>query len=231
MPAGDRKRYRKNKRNYKRLFYKKRPYRMTRIARQPRLGVASQQMVTLRYVDNLVLDPTIATIASHMYNCNGVYDPDQTGVGHQPRMFDQWMTFYSHCVVIGSKITIHALNAGTTGASNQIVGVRISPNTTSYAVPNEYLEDEWSKYKTLGLTGAGQQTITHKFSPKTFLGRSKPLSDPQLKNSASANCTENAFFDVFACSINGSDDPSGVDVLVVIDYICMFIEPLHVGQS
>lgn len=65
---------------------------------------------------------------------NSLYDPDQTGVGDQPTGFDQWMNFYDHYDVQGSKIKLTIDNkqysAGVTPPLSMIV--TIFPSTGYY---------------------------------------------------------------------------------------------------
>ena len=69
------------------------------------------QVSKLRYVEEVYIDassPTVATngIAYNTFRANGCHDPNMTGVGHQPRGWDQHKDLYNEYVVLGSKITI-----------------------------------------------------------------------------------------------------------------------------
>ena len=44
---------------------------------------------TLRYQETLSLSSTSGSLFGYIYNLNGLYDPNHTGVGHQPLYFDQ----------------------------------------------------------------------------------------------------------------------------------------------
>ena len=45
-----------------------------------------------------------------VFSGNGLYDPDVSGVGHQPLGFDQWMTLYNRYRVYASRIVVNVVN-------------------------------------------------------------------------------------------------------------------------
>lgn len=42
----------------------------------------------------------------HQFSLNSLFDPDQTGVGHQPRTYDEWSAFYKSYRVNGCKLEL-----------------------------------------------------------------------------------------------------------------------------
>ena len=65
-------------------------------------------VTTVRYADVVNLSITSGAFASQVFSCNGLFDPDVTGTGHQPLYFDQLIALYQHYNVMSSKITIRA---------------------------------------------------------------------------------------------------------------------------
>lgn len=183
----------------------------------------------LRYVENFQVDPGASGLAgSYVFDAGGIYDPNVTSTGHQPRGFDQLMAMYDHYVVIGSQCTL-TITASSSDNVNQIAGLALRDGPSTDTDPNDYLE--------AGTVRSGHLTNEMKtrvfklgYSPKRFLGRSKPLADPDLKGSSSANPTESAYFHCFSAGLN-STNPSALDCTVVIDYLVVFIEPKDVAQS
>jgi len=49
---------------------------------------------------------------TYVYCQNGLYDPDITGVGHQPRGFDQLEELYTRYYVYAARFDVTVLNAG-----------------------------------------------------------------------------------------------------------------------
>lgn len=70
-------------------------------------GFPQQVKVRLRYVDVLTMTSTAGAITKNAFSMNSLYDPDYTGVGHQPYGFDQWGALYQYYTVLGSKLTCH----------------------------------------------------------------------------------------------------------------------------
>lgn len=88
----------------RRLFGTPRNKRGTLLSFLPRTVTA-----TLYYTDDDEL-PLIALAENAQkiteYSVNGCFDPDLTGIGHQPRMFDQYMSFYLKYEVLASRIKV-----------------------------------------------------------------------------------------------------------------------------
>lgn len=71
----------------------------------------NKKVVKLRYVDHFS-QSGIATATPFLkeYRANSMYDPDFSGVGHQPYGFDQLMTGYKRATVIKSYIRLESLD-------------------------------------------------------------------------------------------------------------------------
>ena len=71
---------------------------------------------------------TGAAPRSNVFRGNSCFDPDFSGVGAQPRGFDQWKAFYRRYRVIASKCTARG---GTVAASNAsgLVVTALNTNT------------------------------------------------------------------------------------------------------
>jgi hypothetical protein len=87
----------------------------------------STQKVMLKYSDFLSFTPNGAP-TNYIYSCNNLYDPNVTGVGHQPRGFDQLMALYDHFVVISAVAEVTFYN-GT--ALPMVCGLMIDDNARS----------------------------------------------------------------------------------------------------
>lgn len=175
-----------------------------------------------KYGDTMTLINSGASVAgAKVFSANGLYDPDVTGVGHQPRGFDQMMAMYDHFVVIGAKIKVQFWpRPATTGLT--MVGISVQPDNAPYTDVRNYLES--ANNVSLGISPDGDRChcLVSEVNPNKFLGRSKPMSDPQLKGSVASNPTEGAFFHVWQDNVTES---STSDILVEIEYVAILIEP------
>lgn len=184
------------------------------------------------YHEEFNLDPGVAGIpANYIFGANTLYDPRTASGGHQPRGFDQLMLLYDHFVVIASKITLTVTNSDTD--DSQMVVVMLRDSSTPLVSPSDIMEYRYIKQAALSTEGGGRstKTITLKCNPNKFLGRSSPLSDPDLKGSSSSNPAEMCFFHVY-----GFPTPSGIDTGSIycqarIEYTAIFIEPKQPSSS
>lgn len=210
----------------------RRKYNMLSFNKAP---VPNRFATKLRYVDYAEINPDVAGVAGvHVVCANGLYDPNITGVGHQPRGFDQIMPLYDHYIVIGAKITVQFMTKLATNQEAMMIGVALKDTSTVYADPNSYLEGRnirSSVLRSTTSTGEGQMSvITKTFSCKKFLGRSHPLSDPELKGGVAGNPNEKAFFHIFAAPFSSSD-VNPLKIQYRVEYLAVFVEPKQPSQS
>lgn len=228
----------KGKRFYKR---KRRGRRNNRVRYASSLATVSNPIpsplgrtfkATLPYSEyNIQVNPTSGGLAStYIFSANGMYDPNITGVGHQPLGFDQIMTMYDHFTVIGSRITVTFVNNDI--SYNQFAGVRLTDNTTPETDPNAIMENGAGKHALLGIAGKETNTATmeHNCSVSRFLGRPNIMSNDDLRGSAVANPVEQVYYQIWAAP-NTAVDASTVTLTVKIDYIAIFTEPKTLASS
>lgn len=161
-------------------------------------------------------------------SANNPYEP-RSGVAIQPRGFDQMMNLYDHFVVIGSKLEMWFNTTEPTLAAQVGVVVRdtISPEATQKA----YMENRLVKTAIVD-SATGGTFMSIQVNPNKFLGRSKPLADPQLKGSSASSPTEQCFYHIFASNHNpSSGDSFTVTVNARVIYDVVLIEPRQVSAS
>lgn len=177
----------------------------------------------LKYSDMYTLTSSTSP-SSQVFSLNGLFDPNITGVGHQPRGFDQLMLLYDHYVVIGASIDILFHNNDSNRGVSCFAMIRDSATAeTSYV---DCLEDSTRIVRQLGARdGAGANTrMKFNINPNKFLTRSKPLSDPELKGSVSANPAEQCYLHMGHIAedlVTGNT----TSLTFTITYTAVFIEP------
>ncbi len=205
---------------YKRKYRKRRRRRRTGFSK----NLLGQSLATtLRYNQQFDLDAGMnPAVAVQVMFANSLFDPDVTGVGHQPRGFDEIMPLYDYYVVVGAKITV---KTSPTATSSHLWGIRLKDSSSLETTLTNYLEARNVVSKMIGVSAGPQQVLTYGFSAKKFLGRSHPMSDSQLKGSASTSPTEGAFFHLFTGSPIAGANPVAQAFDVTIEYRVVFIEP------
>lgn len=230
---GYRRRYRPKKYQKKKKMYKKAIKSFWGSPMSKTTPLPRTFKTTLRYQEGgLALNPGVGGLAdSHVISCNGLYDPNISGTGHQPLGFDQFMLMYSHYTVIGTIIRATFINLDTT--NYQTVGMYVAAITTEQA-DMRVLVENGSKWKVLTPKANNRDgcTFVMKINPNKWLGRSKPLAVDELRGSASSNPAEQCYFHLWA-SPYAQDSTDGGLVLcnVQVDYTVVFTEPKELGLS
>ncbi len=184
----------------------------------------------LRYVDTIAIDSGV-TLASHVFAANGLFDPDITGTGHQPLMYDEYQLLYSRYRVISSKIKVTPVGTGTANLIPGLYGVFGDFDVTlTYSLANSIIEDMRNK-SGWGIVGALNSTnmsepvmLSASFNSKRdFSPDGAGQSTPVTVNPTAAGL-EDYNYQVWAGSVNGNN-PGAITFLVQIDYIVEFTEP------
>lgn len=197
------------------------------------------RLAKLRYCQEFSLNPVAASTDVQVFRANCCYDPDFTGLGHQPIGFDQLMLAYDHFSVLGSSIRVINTSPVTTNVTPAYWGVLLSDNGTSAAAASniEHLMELPGQLMSQGMAGyvwtRGHKqgnTLTRKFSAKKFFGKKNIIGAADYRGNAGASPNEQAFFEVWAASPHGVD-PGLCYFRVVLDLIVAFTEPKGIPQS
>lgn len=81
----------------------------------------AKQMARLRYSTDISITPTTGAAGFYVFRANSIFDPDQSGVGHQPYGHDTYSTIYSKYQVKKATITVTP-----TSNTNCIYGVNLA---------------------------------------------------------------------------------------------------------
>lgn len=192
----------------------------------PRLrnySLGGSRKVTMIYHERFDLNPGAATLASRIYRANSCYDPTVAIGGHQPRGFDQLMALYDHGTVIASKIDVGAVNGNSIPAT---IVVSLRDNSSAFVAFDDALEVptcSWTIANTAN--GGGVVNLSQTCSVKKFLGRPNVMSEDNLRFTASADCSEQAFYHISMGPTDGASDLGSVPFHVRIEYTVVLTEP------
>lgn len=197
----------------------------------PLAGRPKNKIIKLRYATIVGLNAATGAAAGHSFRANSIYDPDNTGIGHQPLGHDQWALFYNHYRVLGAKITI---NFASSGAGHSMVAGCFLDDDASGPTPfdNEGIIEKGGKYRVMDDAGGpGNRTIVCKYSAKKFHNASNVKDRDDLKAAFGSNPSEMAYFVLWAQALNTAVDPGVVYCNVKIDYIVSLEEAKDLAQS
>lgn len=203
---------------------RKRVVKSRAIASIPReLTVPSEMMMIVRYCS--VLNST-GTLLNHVFVANGLYDPDLSGIGHQPKGFDQMMALYERYDCLRSTIQVKLANTGTV----PIVMVCLPKKDTSAAT--EVTGPIEAPFSVHALTGSKEAnslaTVTNHVDIAKFTGRNR--ADLSYTGSASANPAQAVYWAVVLESVGGIDTHAA-HWMVTIDYTVRFFNRKPLGAS
>lgn len=226
---------RKYKRKGRRRRRRAKKNMLVAVARNP---IAPSALVKMRYCTTVKLDAAANSSAQNLFRANSLWDPDYTngGSNHQPIGFDQWMTFYDHFAVLGSKITVDFVSQATVNAPANVHGVFITVSDTSSPVTTlETIREQGNAaYGVLtGSAATGKLRLRKNFSTKRFFNRADVKDCSELRGSGSGDCSEVAFYVVGTETLDPSRivNPDAIYASITIDYIALLTEPKQLAQS
>lgn len=199
---------------------------------QPRSPIANAQIVHMRYADLVTLNAGAGTAASYVFAANDIFDPNVTGVGHQPMGHDEWATFYKFYRVIGAKCRVTYTPQGTGNSYNAIGTLAVSDNSTTTATASTVIERAGTRWGNIGTQGGrAALTLTKGFSAKKFFNV-KDIRDTNTTRALfGAAPNDTAFFHLSVFNPDGATDNLNINATVEIQYAVMLTERLALGQS
>lgn len=193
-------------------------------------GFPLQLTSTLKYCETIQLTSTSGVINAQRFTCNGLFDPNITGTGHQPYYFDQLMAIYNHYTVLKSTIKVNIVPANTSTVPFSIV-LWINDDTAAASLStidlaNEYLKGQRRDFP----QGAGGPQVIYASwdAKKTFGGNI--LDNDDLQGTAAANPTEICVYNINMQSMDISTTTTCY-LAVEIQYTAVFEELKDLSSS
>lgn len=104
-----------------------------------RTGLGNRTFVKLVYSQKINGGgTTLGTAGTLQFNLNSLFDPDRTGVGHQPMGFDQLAALYERYIVTRAEYKLTMVNSSTT--QNTIYVINVSDAVTTSPDMEQYIE-------------------------------------------------------------------------------------------
>lgn len=202
-------------------------------------GFPKNVCTTFKYCQLVSLASTSGSVNYNTFRANSIFDPDQSGTGHQPMYHDNYVTIYNNYRVLGSKITVtftpQTESFDVAGPSSSklgpwYIGINGTNGTSSYsATPETRWEANDSSFAVLNTrTGAdGVMTLTEQYSPVETLGR--PATDDVVSSVTNANPSQQWYWQPWIADASGST--STVLLFVQIEYTVQFFNLINQAQN
>lgn len=183
----------------------------------------NQATAIMRYSEVISLNPGIATPAAYLFRANSIFDPNFSGIGHQPYGHDTYSSIYNHYCVTSSVITVQS-----TTSANGVFGVSVTDDTVVQADYDTIRETKGTAVATM-LSGGSPPKIYQKYNRRAQFG------DLQNVNAQSANFGANpaelSIFHLWAEGTDSGADPGVFKFMVTITYVVRMWELKDLGQS
>lgn len=214
------------KKMYKRRARKSKPrFRRKQInvnrALQP---IAQRYICKMKYCETITTDAT----GNFQFNLNSIYDPNRTGLGHQPYGHDTLQTLYNRYRVISCGYRIQAVQAYNSipiQLAVQPANEILLPGTVS-----EMKENPRAKYVTVS-PGAPAVYLKGKVYIPSLVGRNKAqyMADDRYQALFGASPGELAILNIKAQNLSDVDQAFTINVL--LEYTVEVFDIKHLAQS
>lgn len=197
------------------------------------IGIASSRVVKLTYNMAVNLQNAIVTHAAHFFKANSIFDPDDTGVGHQPLGHDEWSLLYKKYLVLGCTIKAQFFREGT-GGEPVACGLFLDQNASFDNELNTKLEqvrNAPSCVKTLLTNSREKVTLWRKYSPHTFFNKVDAIDDHQMAAPFGSNPILPAYVGVWTQTYDGTAATTAVKCNVTLYYTVKLMDPVMLTQS
>lgn len=213
--------YKKNKKAYKKKALTKSviPRNMVNVGK----GFPKKMTMTHKYNEFIYLQSVSGALNWNTWSANGMYDPNNTGVGHQPMYFDQMGALYNHYTVIGSKMTVTIINMVASQIGSAF-GILVNDDTTVTPTSYQMLgEQTQGKTKFIGTSiTEGQKKTVAKWSGKKIFGGNM-MNNTLTRGTTSSNPTEQSHYTVYFQAVD-LVNTTACYVYVEIEYIAVWSE-------
>lgn len=184
------------------------------MGRQLQFGFPKQMLTQLRYYDTYAMTVTTGSLGKQVMRWNSTFDPDSTGVGHQPLYRDTFAGIYDHYAVVSAKANVKIVNTSTVPL---ICGVATDDDASSAGSVSVLCEQTTGQHCLLPPVSGSLSSVTFNptWSCKADLGID-PYSSEEYKTSVAANPTEESYLHVWATVTDGS---SSTSVIVAVEMV------------
>jgi len=190
-------RKRKSNRRRRRKRQKTNPIGTVAVIRKAHIPLFPlRKWVRMYYYETLgLITGALGVAGSFTYSANGAYDPDVTGIGHQPIGFDQMMAVYEHFFITKCRMVVTFNNTKGTPCS---VGIYATPDGVNISSPEQLVENGLVVMTTLNPMGEFGciKTLNYSIDVAKINGRRSVLGENDYRGSAAANPVEQTYFNV-----------------------------------
>lgn len=165
---------------------------------------------------------------TQVMNLNSLYDPDRSGIGHQPFGFDQLASLYNRYRVISCSYVVNCYSS----ASPIRFGTLVTNDLGAIGAPSasQLAESPYAKFK-IQVPGGAISTLRGKCYIPTLMGRSKTqyMSDDRYQADVASSPAELALLYITANTL--VDSNVAYQCTVTLEYTVEYFDRKQLTQS
>lgn len=199
-------------------------YSRTTLVNRSIQPIAPRYIAKHKYADTFQL--TTAGGGLYRFNLNSMFDPNRTGVGHQPYGRDQLATLYNRYRVFKVSYALSFYNSSTS------CKVAVCPANIEMgaATTSEFMENPQSKWA-IQLPGGSQKVIKGTIDLAKLTGRSKAqyLADDRYQSEVGTSPAELLILNILGGTI--IDAGTTIDCCINMTFHCEWFDRQSLSQS
>lgn len=169
---------------------------------------------------------SVTAFTNYVWSANGLYDPNITGTGHQPRGFDELCSLYNHYAVTACRAKFWTASADV---RNLLVSVTVDDDGTlpGTGVPDQL--ENGASFKSYCPSVSEAKPVYVKWNAKNIFG-TNGLINPNLQGDSGHNPLEQTYFNVCVRDLNGVV-ANNINILARLEYDVIWSERTSLAQS
>lgn len=202
--------------------------RKVKLFRPPSGNIPDSLTVELTYADSITITSAVVGYVEHTFALNDIFDPDVTGVGHQPLGRDEFAAIYGRYRVTHAKYEVWvASNANL----QQLAGCVVTRGVTALASRTEAMEHPTSQVKMLAPRNLQNgEYMSGMIALKDFDKAGSSYNDNDYGSIIGASPAKRTFLKVFCSELGAGTNPS-CNFIVRITFRTKFYERNNLLQS
>lgn len=184
----------------------------------------------MKYAEGVALSLGGSVSIIQRMNLNSCYDPNQSGIGHQPYSWDQYTQMYNRYRVIGCHYRIGMASSSGSGAFQ--LATLPSNETVTPSTISEARENPRCRYILQG-AGAPIRMLTGYVSIPSLVGRTKAqyMADDRYQALTTASPNELAILNIYGGPLQDSTSTDTVLLNIELTYVVEFFDVKNLPQS
>lgn len=207
-------------------------YRTVNLVTKRTLNPIPQRMIVKhKYATSVQSSTAGGSVATYLFNLNSMWDPDRTGVGHQPYGRDTYVTLYNRYRVIGCSYRI-AVIPSDPAVVTQVAVVPSNSASIVYTDVATAREQPRCKY-IIQQPGAPQKYVSGYVSIPSLMGRTRAqyMADDNYQSQTGTSPSELALLNILAGSFTDAPFPQQYWFNVELEMVCEWFDPYILPQS